>query len=132
MSKPAPPLTVGALTAAIGQIVEAIDGPARAYFEVGSERIEYQHWKVAAVGLPEDTEVLLCTWFWLNFVVPFTEEMIEDRAQILFWRLRPQLVGFIDSQGRECTAIRARFACPGVKFSHGLAVSAEGCTPFLN
>ncbi len=122
--KPKPPQTVAALIAAIDQIVEVIDGPRRAYFEVGSERVVYQTWATSAIGEAEDTEALLCMWFWANFLVPFTEEMIEDHNHILFWRSRPYLQSFIDEKGRVCTALRARLACPGIDFP--FATKREG------
>lgn len=132
MNRPKPPQTVAALVAAIDQIVTAIDGPARAWFQVGPERVVYQVWKVGAVGSPEDMEPLLCMWFWANFLTAFTQEMIEDDVGLLFWRSRPQLTTWVNSKGQDCVGIRARFACPGVEFPFGAARLEGDNIPYLN
>ncbi len=137
MNKPKPPQTVAELIVAISQIVEAIDGPTRAYFELPVTetgdvlRVTYKAWLFAAVGAADFMEPLLVQYFWANFITAFTEEERLDRASILFWRTRPQLSEYTDGQGRICTRIRARFEVPGKVFNVRNSVS-DGYPSMLN
>ncbi len=137
MSKPKPPQTVAALITAIDQVVEAIDGPARAFFELpvtetGGDplvlRVTYKKWLFGVVGSADYVESLLVQYFWANFIAAFTEEELESRfGAVLFWRTRPQLSEYTDAHGRVCTRISARFEVPGKVF--GVRDASEGAYP---
>lgn len=114
----------------IGSAFTCIDGPARAFFElpcidrppseVGNAedqvlRVVYTTVRVGMRGAADVIEPVLCGWAWGRLRELVSKESLEHKLWILFWRQRPQITEFVDSEGRVCTHLRMRLAIPGIE-----------------
>jgi hypothetical protein len=120
------PLTTAALVDAIDKIYTVVDGPARAFFEFpvpgiagdAVARVTYESVSVSAPGDDESAEALLSLWFYTALAGLLTEELQEDHGVVLFWRRRPQVHVYSDTDGKTVTKLTARLAIPGYSLEH--------------
>jgi len=111
-------LTPEALDRALGDMFTAMDGPARAFFEIPLcefvLRVEYQTIRFAMQGSIDHAGPALCLYAFAKFRALLQQEEVEDHCGgIIFWRRRPVLAEFTDTTGRDCTGLSMRLALFG-------------------
>lgn len=119
------------LNTSISTIFTCIDGPAKAFFNIPCIdrppgelnpddqviRVVYRTVRVGMPGAADIVEPVLCGWAWARLLALIKTEQGEDRSMLLFWRVRPVIGEYADSQGRICTHLRMRLAIPGIDLS---------------
>lgn len=91
-------------------------------------RFVYEAVGVTMRGEPEHIEPILCAWAWQKLIAGFDKERIQDRDVLILFRRWPEVLGYIDSEGYECTKLTMRLVIPAedLKRIFGEAVCKEG------
>lgn len=114
-----------------------INGTPRAYMEIRcplpDQQIHIARFIYEAVGVtmrgePEHIEPILCAWLWQKLVAGFNKERIQDRDALILFRRWPEVSGYIDGEGYECTKLTMRLSIPAedLRRIFGHAVIEEG------
>lgn len=121
--------TIAELETALATLFICVDGPPRAYFELPApdaplspnwNRYVYHTLAYATPGDKDEVTPALVSRLWHDITSLWStvpEEVKEDFAFLLFWRARPTIESYIDSNGRDMVRLRARLLIPGLDVS---------------